>query len=125
MRENIKALRGMSDILPHEALKWQYAEAAAKSIFAQYGYEEIKTPIIVDAGLGRPSDACECMEMGCAAVLLNTAIAISEDPVNMAKAFDLAVRAGRLAYLSGMPAERKYASASSPLTGFLRRDSKK
>lgn len=83
--------------------------------------EEVDRPIIVDAGLGSPSDACECMELGCAAVLVNTAIAIAEDPVNMACAFGEAVRAGRLAYLAGLPSQRKYASASSPLTGFLRK----
>lgn len=81
---------------------------------------EIKAPVIVDAGLGRPSEACECMELGCSAVLVNTAIAIAEDPVDMAKAFNQAVKAGRLAYLSGLPAEGRYAKASSPLTGFLR-----
>ena len=81
---------------------------------------EIRIPVIVDAGLGRPSDAAECMEMGCAAVLVNTAIAIAEDPVSMARAFDLAVKGGRLAYLSGIPKESLEAQASSPLTGFLR-----
>ena len=83
---------------------------------------EIKVPIIVDAGLGRPSEACECMEMGCAAVLVNTAIAIASDPVNMAKAFNDAVKAGRRAYLAGLASSKKYATASSPLTGFLRRE---
>ncbi|MDD5060052.1 MAG: thiazole synthase [Candidatus Omnitrophica bacterium] len=81
---------------------------------------EINLPIIVDAGLGRPSEACECMELGSAAVLVNTAIAVSNDPVKMAKAFSESVYAGRLAYLSGIPAIEKTASASSPLTGFLR-----
>jgi thiazole synthase len=81
---------------------------------------EIKIPVIVDAGLGAPSAACECMEMGCAAVLINTAIAIARDPVGTAKAFSDAVRAGRLGFLSGLPASSGNASASSPLTGFLR-----
>lgn len=83
---------------------------------------EIKIPVIVDAGIGRPSDACMCMEIGCAAVLINTAIAIADDPVAIAAAFNMAVRAGRLAYISGMPASSGDASASpsSPLTGFLR-----
>jgi thiazole synthase len=81
---------------------------------------EIKLPIIVDAGLGKPSEACECMELGSAAVLVNTAIAVAGDPARMAKAFSQAVYAGRLAYLSGIPAAGKTASASSPLTGFLR-----
>ncbi|MDD5427910.1 MAG: thiazole synthase [Candidatus Omnitrophica bacterium] len=81
---------------------------------------EIKLPIIVDAGLGVPSSACECMEMGCAAVLVNTAIAIAEDPVDMAKAFSAAVRAGRLAHLAGVPRSTSDGRPSSPLTGFLR-----
>lgn len=80
---------------------------------------ELKTPVIVDAGLGKPSDACLCMEMGCAAVLVNTAIAVADDPVGMAEAFGTAVRAGRLAYLSGIAASTSDARASSPLTGFL------
>jgi len=83
---------------------------------------EIKVPVIVDAGLGRPSEACECMEMGCAAVLVNTAIAIASDPVNMAKAFNDAVKAGRRAYLAGLASSKKSAAASSPLTGFLREE---
>lgn len=82
---------------------------------------EIKIPVIVDAGLGRPSDACDCMELGCAAVLVNTAIAIARDPAAMAKAFSIAVKAGRLAYLSGIPSQFLQANASSPLTGFLRK----
>ena len=84
---------------------------------------EIKVPVIVDAGLGSPSDACECMEMGCAAVLVNTAIAIARDPVAMAKAFKEAVSAGRTAYLAGLASSGNgEASASSPLTGFLRHE---
>jgi len=81
---------------------------------------EIKVPVIVDAGLGSPSDACECMEMGCAAVLVNTAIAIARDPAAIAKAFSEAVSAGRTAYLAGLASSDGEASASSPLTGFLR-----
>jgi thiazole synthase len=87
--------------------------------------KEIKIPVIVDAGLGRPSDACDCMELGCAAVLVNTAIAIACDPVSMAKAFSDAVKAGRLAYLAGIPSQSAHASASSPLTGFLRETSER
>ena len=82
--------------------------------------KEIKIPVIVDAGLGRPSDACDCMELGCAAVLVNTAIAIAQDPAGMAVAFNEAVKAGRLGFLSGIPSASTRASASSPLTGFLR-----
>jgi len=83
---------------------------------------EIPVPIIVDAGLGKPSDACQCMEMGCAAVMVNTAIAVSRNPVEMARAFAMAVKAGRLACRSGMPEPADEARASSPLTGFLRED---
>jgi len=81
---------------------------------------EISVPIIVDAGLGKPSDACQCMEMGCAAVMVNTAVAVAPDPVEFARAFSLAVKAGRLAYRTGMPGSAAEARASSPLTGFLR-----
>lgn len=81
--------------------------------------DEISLPIIVDAGIGRPSEAAEAMEMGAAAVLVNTAIATAADPVSMAGAFNLAVQAGRIAYLSGPGAIAEQALASSPLTGFL------
>lgn len=80
---------------------------------------EIKLPVIIDAGIGRPSQAAEAMEMGAAAVLVNTAIATAEDPVMMAEAFGQAVSAGRKAFLAGPGAIQKYAVASSPLTGFL------
>lgn len=82
--------------------------------------DEIKLPIIVDAGIGRPSQAAEAMEMGAAAVLVNTAIATAGDPVAMAIAFAYAVKAGRQAFLSGPAAAKESAEASSPLTGFLR-----
>ncbi len=82
--------------------------------------DTIDLPIIVDAGIGRPSQAAEAMEMGASAVLVNTAIATAGDPAAMALAFDHAVRAGRMAYLAGPARERQEASASSPLTGFLR-----
>lgn len=82
--------------------------------------EEIPLPVIVDAGIGLPSEAAAAMEMGAAAVLVNTAIATASDPVAMARAFGRAVDAGRTAYLAGPGETRQYASASSPLTGFLR-----
>jgi len=81
--------------------------------------DQIDLPIIVDAGIGRPSEAAEAMEMGCAAVLVNTAIATAGDPVAMAEAFGWAVRAGRQAFLAGPGRVLEEASASSPLTGFL------
>lgn len=81
---------------------------------------EIKIPVIVDAGIGKPSDACEAMEMGAAACLLNTAIASANQPGLMAEAFGKAVIAGRQAYLAGLGGTLEVASASSPLTGFLK-----
>ncbi len=82
--------------------------------------EEMDIPVVVDAGIGKPSEAAECMETGAAAVLINTAIATAGDPVRMTKAFAMAVEAGRDAYLSGPAAVRDTASRSTPLTGFLR-----
>lgn len=82
--------------------------------------EEIDLPIIVDAGIGRPSQACEAMEMGVDAVMCNTAIATAGSIAQMAKSFKLSVEAGRLAYLSGLGRVLDgCAEASSPLTGFL------
>lgn len=81
--------------------------------------ENCSLPIIVDAGIGRPSHAAAAMEMGAAAVLVNSAIACATDPVLMGQAFKLAVEAGRMAYLAGMMLKQSQAIASSPLTGFL------
>ncbi|MBI5699889.1 thiazole synthase [Candidatus Saganbacteria bacterium] len=75
--------------------------------------EQANVPVVVDAGLGAPSQAAEAMEMGADAVLINTAIAVADDPPAMAAAFKLAVAAGRLAYLSGLIGESKVARASS------------
>lgn len=82
--------------------------------------EQAKVPVIVDAGLGVPSDAAESMEMGADAVLINTAIATAADPVQMARGFRLGVEAGRDAFEAGPAPMGKSASASSPLTGFLK-----
>ncbi|MFW6036069.1 MAG: thiazole synthase, partial [Halothermotrichaceae bacterium] len=87
--------------------------------FIEILLEETNLPIIVDAGIGRPSHAAEAMEIGADAVLVNTAIATAAHPVLMAEAFGQAVEAGRKAFLSGPGAVKKYAEASSPLTGFL------
>lgn len=84
---------------------------------------ECTLPVVVDAGLGMPSDAALCMELGCAAVLVNTAIATAADPPAMCEAFAEAVRAGRRAFLAGgCGAQLPAAQASSPLTGFLHGD---
>lgn len=87
--------------------------------FIQIIINEINLPVIVDAGIGRPSQACEAMEMGAAAIMANTAIASAGNLPLMASAFHDAINAGRKAYLAGCGAVRSGASASSPLTGFL------
>jgi thiazole synthase len=81
--------------------------------------EQASVPVIVDAGIGAPSHAAEAMEMGASACLINTAIAAATDPVKMAKAFNMAIEAGRTAYTSGLAAKSFGASATSPLTSFL------
>lgn len=89
--------------------------------FIQILIDEIELPVIVDAGIGRPSQACEAMEMGAAAIMANTAIATAGDIPAMAGAFKNAVEAGRAAYLSGLGRVlERGAAASDPLTGFLR-----
>lgn len=79
--------------------------------------EQANIPVLVDAGVGTASDACLAMELGCDAVLMNTAIAEARDPVGMAIAMKAGVEAGRLAYLAGRMAKRDYGVASSPLSG--------
>ena len=81
--------------------------------------EQATVPVVVDAGLGAPSHAAEAMELGADAVLINTAIAVAEDPNRMAVAFKMAVEAGRAAYEAGLPAQQQVATPTSPLTGFL------
>lgn len=80
---------------------------------------ESRVPVVVDAGLGAPSHAADALEMGADAVLVNTAIAVAGNPIEMAKAFKLAVEAGRMAYLAGLGSRSFRAIASSPLTSFL------
>ena len=92
---------------------------AAKE-FIKIIIDEIDLPVIVDAGIGRPSQACEAMEMGAAAVMANTAIATAGDVPMMAEAFKNAINAGRAAYLAGLGRVlERGAAASDPLTGFL------
>lgn len=81
--------------------------------------EQAKVPVLVDAGVGTASDATIAMELGCDAVLMNTAIAEAKDPIRMARAMKHAVIAGREAYLAGRMPKRRYASASSPLSGLI------
>jgi thiazole synthase len=143
--ETVKAIKILSDegftvmpyMMPDLAAARSMASAGASAImplgapigsnkglltkdFIKILIDEIDLPIIVDAGIGRPSQACEALEMGCAAVMANTAIATAGDIPMMAKAFKLAIEAGRTAFLAG-PGRiiHNGAEASSPLTGFL------
>jgi thiazole synthase len=81
--------------------------------------EQSNVPVVIDAGIGAPSHAAEAMELGADAVLVNTAIAVAGDPVAMAKAFQMAVESGRIAFEAQLPATLNVAAASSPLTSFL------
>lgn len=87
--------------------------------FLEIIIEQSNVPVIVDAGIGSPSHAAQAMEMGADAVLVNTAIAVSPNPVEMARAFKMAVEAGRLAYTARLAPQQQQAEASSPLTQFL------
>jgi len=87
--------------------------------FLEIIIEQSKVPVVVDAGIGAPSDAAKAMEIGADAVLVNTAIAVANDPTTMAAAFKDAVIAGRKAYEAGLGTQHTGAIASSPLTGFL------
>ena len=81
--------------------------------------EQAKVPVVVDAGVGTASDAALAMELGCDAVLMNTAIAGAREPIAMAHAMRMAVEAGRIAYLAGRIERKLYATASSPLSGLI------
>lgn len=144
--ETVKAVRMLADdgflpmpyMMPDLSVARQMADAGAAAImplgspigsnrglltrdFIKMMVEEIDLPIIVDAGIGRPSQACEAMELGCAAVMANTAVATASDVPEMASAFRLAIEAGRKAYLAGLGRVLEdRGEASSPLTGFLR-----
>jgi thiazole synthase len=87
--------------------------------FLEIIIEQSKVPVVIDAGIGAPSDAAKAMEIGADAVLVNTAIAVAGDPVAMAEAFKLAVRSGRMAYEARLGTKSSLAEASSPLTAFL------
>ena len=87
--------------------------------FLEIIIEQSRVPVVVDAGIGAPSHAAQAMEMGADAVLVNTAIAVAGNPVEMARAFDEAVKAGRRAFLAGLGEVGTFAAATSPLTAFL------
>lgn len=109
---------GAATVMPLGSLIGSNQGLKAKE-FIKILIDEIDVPIIVDAGIGAPSQAAEAMEMGADAVLANTAVATAGNPAGLAKAFSMAVKAGRMAYLSGIPTQKNIANASSPLTGFL------
>ena len=88
--------------------------------FIQILLDEIDIPIIIDAGIGTPAQACEAMQMGVDAMMINTAIANSNDIPLMAKAFGMAIKAGRIAYKAGLASTSNLARASSPLSDFVR-----
>ncbi len=115
-RELVKV--GAAAVMPLGSLIGSNQGLKAKE-FIKILIDEIDVPIIVDAGIGAPSHAAEAMEMGADAVLANTAVATAGHPALLAKAFAMAVGAGRLGYLSKLPATENIANASSPLTGFL------
>lgn len=111
---------GASSVMPLASPIGSNKGLATKE-FIQILIDEIDLPIIVDAGIGRPSQACEAMEMGAAAVMANTALATAGDLSLMSSAFKNAIESGRKAYLAGLGRVlNRGASASDPLTGFLR-----
>lgn len=110
---------GAAAIMPLGSLIGSNQGLKAKEFIKILVQEIHEVPIIVDAGIGTPSQAAEAMEMGVDAVLANTAVATAGNPSGLACAFSLAVKAGRLAYLSKIPSTRNIAEPSSPLTNFL------
>lgn len=115
-RELVQA--GAATIMPLGSLIGSNQGLKTRSLI-QVLINEIDIPIVVDAGIGAPSQAAEAMEMGADAILVNTAVATAGNPPALAQAFAMATQAGRLAYLSRLPQQKDIADASSPLTGFL------
>jgi len=110
------------DIGCQVVMPWASPIGSAKGLLSPYLLKTLRTrfpdiPMIIDAGLGAPSHAAEALEMGFDAVLLNTAIAKAADPVAMARAFRLAVEAGRLGHEAGLMEPRDFASPSTPVVG--------
>jgi thiazole synthase len=109
---------GAATVMPLGSLIGSNQGLKAKE-FIKILIQEIDIPVVVDAGIGFPSQASEAMEIGADAVLVNTAVATAQEPARIARAFALATQAGRMAYLSRPAPAQESASASSPLTGFL------
>ncbi|MGA0572821.1 thiazole synthase [Variovorax sp. VNK109] len=119
--EDLVLCRRLVDIGCQAVMPWAAPIGTGKGAINPYAMrtlrERIEVPLIVDAGLGLPSHACEVMEWGYDAVLLNTAVALSQDPVKMAGAFASAVQAGRDAFIAGAMAEQQAAQPSTPVLG--------
>lgn len=119
--EDLILCRRLVEVGCEAVMPWAAPIGSGKGPVNPYGLrllrERISVPIIVDAGLGVPSHACQVMEWGCDGVLLNSAVARAQDPVQLALAFSRAVEAGRLAYLGGAMAERESAAPSTPVIG--------
>ncbi|WP_029933354.1 thiazole synthase [Thiomicrospira pelophila] len=103
-------------------MPWASPIGSGKGIMNPYNMELIRqrlpdTTLIVDAGIGKPSHAAQALEMGFDGVLLNSAVALADDPINMASAFKLAIEAGRLGYNSGTMPQREFATPSTPVLG--------
>ena len=120
--EDLVIARRLLDVGCQALMPWGAPIGTGKGVVNPYGLRALRErlpeiPMIVDAGLGRPSHACQVMEWGFDGVLLNTAVARASDPVKMALAFDQAIKAGREALLSGLMPERETAQASTPVLG--------
>ena len=116
-RELVKA--GAASVMPLGSFIGSHQGLQTREFIKVLIEEITAVPVIVDAGIGTPSQAAEAMELGAAAVLANTAVATAENPPLLAEAFALAIKAGRLGHLSGLAGQRPTANPSSPLTGFL------
>lgn len=120
--EDLAICRELYDSGCQVLMPWGAPIGTGKGLVNPYGLKMLRerlpeATLIVDAGIGRPSDACMAMEWGYDAVLLNTAVAVSHDPATMAKGFAAAVRAGRMAYEAGIMPPRERAHASTPVVG--------
>jgi thiazole synthase len=119
--EDLVVCRRLIDVGCEAVMPWAAPIGTGKGPTNPYALrllrERVQVPILVDAGIGVPSHACQVMEWGCDGVLLNTAVAQARDPVALAGAFSAAIMAGRAAYLGGAMAERESAEASTPVVG--------
>jgi thiazole synthase len=120
--EDLTVIGRLIDVGCQVVMPWASPIGSAKGLLNPYLLKTLRSrfpdvPMIIDAGLGAPSHAAEALEMGFDAVLLNTAIAKAADPVAMARAFRLAVEAGRLGFEAGLMEPRDFASPSTPVVG--------